>query len=258
MSGAHCIPRRRAIRAGVAIGTCALLGTASTIAVAWAAALTIPLWSRDYKEAARRLTPAEGEGFLVVRRIETPASLFVMADIWGAADEAGDSTVARSTCDPSELTRGLGLACTLPWNQVPWPNDGSRYVEARGWPCLAVWCEVRYEYDPTNFPGSSQPELSKFRGGIAVPAVQMARGPNGWGRDAALPFRPLLRGFVLDTICYAAVWSVILFVPGGVRRSLRARRGLCSRCAYDLKGQAAPGCPECGWHRAPTSSGAAP
>ncbi|MCH8152704.1 MAG: hypothetical protein IH830_10080 [Planctomycetes bacterium] len=34
-----------------------------------------------------------------------------------------------------------------------------------------------------------------------------------------------------------------------VRQSLRAKRGRCIACGYDLRGDLALGCPECGWRR---------
>ncbi len=62
-----------------------------------------------------------------------------------------------------------------------------------------------------------------------------------------LPYYPVIPGFAADTALYAGVWWALLFGPGATRRSRRRRRGLCPRCAYDLKGLA-PGspCPECG------------
>lgn len=34
-----------------------------------------------------------------------------------------------------------------------------------------------------------------------------------------------------------------------LRRRFREHRGQCVNCGYDLRGQTAPGCPECGWRR---------
>ncbi len=38
-----------------------------------------------------------------------------------------------------------------------------------------------------------------------------------------------------------------------VRQSLRAKRGRCLACGYDLRGNLEHGCPECGWRREATS-----
>ncbi|NUQ52918.1 MAG: hypothetical protein HUU19_09505 [Phycisphaerales bacterium] len=62
-----------------------------------------------------------------------------------------------------------------------------------------------------------------------------------------LPIGVLPLGFTLNTLFYAAAWCVPLIGIRAARRTLRRRRGLCTRCAYDLNGLA-PGtpCPECG------------
>ncbi|MFO0836384.1 MAG: hypothetical protein U0638_15565 [Phycisphaerales bacterium] len=62
-----------------------------------------------------------------------------------------------------------------------------------------------------------------------------------------LPIYILPLGFTLNTLFYAAAWFICLFGIRSIRHALRARRGLCTRCAYDLKGLP-PGspCPECG------------
>ena len=65
---------------------------------------------------------------------------------------------------------------------------------------------------------------------------------------AILPVRPLWPGFAINTIFYAAILWMVFFIPGMVKRTLRRRRGLCSACAYDLRGRGANSqiCPECG------------
>jgi hypothetical protein len=60
-----------------------------------------------------------------------------------------------------------------------------------------------------------------------------------------LPLIPLWPGFFLN----ALIWgSPVLLVPAvkGLRRSRRRRRGLCPRCAYDLRTVEFVVCPECG------------
>jgi hypothetical protein len=54
---------------------------------------------------------------------------------------------------------------------------------------------------------------------------------------------------------YAPVWCAVVlfaayplatFISGPVRRYRRRRRGLCTRCGYNLTGLTEPRCPECG------------
>jgi hypothetical protein len=73
------------------------------------------------------------------------------------------------------------------------------------------------------------------------------------GNPVTFPESPIWPGFAINTMFYAAVLWVLLALPGAVRRFVRRRRGRCTRCGYDLRGQvAAPGwkgkivCPECG------------
>ncbi len=64
---------------------------------------------------------------------------------------------------------------------------------------------------------------------------------------------PIIRGVAVNAILWAVLWSpLVIGVPLWRRRS-RRRRGHCVQCAYDLRGDFAHGCPECGWNR-PSSS----
>jgi hypothetical protein len=57
------------------------------------------------------------------------------------------------------------------------------------------------------------------------------------------------RGFAINSALFSVAWAILLFVPlltyRRLRTSRRHRRGLCTACAYDTKGQDGP-CPECG------------
>jgi len=55
--------------------------------------------------------------------------------------------------------------------------------------------------------------------------------------------RPL--GFLAITLICAA-YPTVTFIRGPVRRRYRRRRGLCSQCGYDLRGNTTGVCPECG------------
>ena len=76
-------------------------------------------------------------------------------------------------------------------------------------------------------------------GGIDVPPWLPARF-----QDRRLPLRPTWPGFLYSTLMYGAFAWVLLFMPGVMRKRLRARRGLCVECAYPLGDF--PVCPECG------------
>ena len=56
--------------------------------------------------------------------------------------------------------------------------------------------------------------------------------------------RPVWPGFAINTGFYAAVLWLLICGPFALRRVVRARRGLCPKCAYPMGGSAV--CSECG------------
>ncbi len=64
------------------------------------------------------------------------------------------------------------------------------------------------------------------------------------------PLRPLWPGFAINTLFYAAILWCLFAAPFALRRRRRIKRGLCSKCAYDLRGTSSETCPECGEVRA--------
>jgi len=116
-------------------------------------------------------------------------------------------------------------------SQPGWP--GSELIEfSRGWPCESMYGR-RIEQ-----PGSP----IRFEG--AVPLVAEYK---------AMPLIPIWPGFAINTLFYAVLVFPLTHIP--VVRTLReilcadrARRGLCPKCAYDLRNRAidSSACPECG------------
>ena len=71
-----------------------------------------------------------------------------------------------------------------------------------------------------------------------------------------LSLRPIWLGFAFNTIFYVVILRFIMLGPFTARRHLRRKRGHlrfkrgnCTECGYDLRGDYAAGCPECGWRR---------
>ncbi len=133
-----------------------------------------------------------------------------------------------------------------PWGRDPrirLTGNASRLCswiqDARGWPFLACWCELQDDDNPAPF--------GLIEGGIALEPSVPPPGGDPFETFRALPYRPIWRGLVLDTVTFAVAWPLLLFAPGFVRRELRRRRGLCLHCAYPRVGlaQGTP-CPECG------------
>jgi len=118
-----------------------------------------------------------------------------------------------------------------------------------GWPLLSC-VGVRWLADrgpPPNIPRAS---------GV-VGAAEIAWNPLTYRtstpvtmnafENRLLPFIPIWPGFAINTGFYAVVLWLLFAAPFVLRRRLRVKRGLCPKCAYDLRGSAgAEACPECG------------
>nr|CAP48609.1 putative integron gene cassette protein [uncultured bacterium] len=101
-------------------------------------------------------------------------------------------------------------------------NEREVAVICAGWPCLSLEGERHFEPQPVTYRFAWLVQESSVREWRFVPL---------------LPIRP---GFAVNTLFYAAVF----WLPFVVRRWLRARRGLCHRCAFPM-GESAV-CTECG------------
>ena len=70
-----------------------------------------------------------------------------------------------------------------------------------------------------------------------------------WSDLRVLALYPIIPGFAINTIFYAAIlWGPTLG-PFTARRMIRRKRGRCIKCGYDLRGDFSAGCSECGWRR---------
>jgi hypothetical protein len=115
--------------------------------------------------------------------------------------------------------------------------------EAEGWPALCVYCLAYSD------PASPDGERMRLVGSLKSHTTSVVE--RGW-----LPYLPIWRGWAINVPFYAAACFVAVHVPLSVMRAVgRARRhhrwyfGLCPKCSYDLLGDHAKGCPECGWGR---------
>ena len=87
------------------------------------------------------------------------------------------------------------------------------------------------------------------------PELLAALGPvPSWLRPGGaslrhVPTRPIWYGLLLDSLLYAVLlWSMLAGSWATLRVS-RLRRCRCPACNYDLRGDLAHACPECGWRR---------
>ena len=114
-------------------------------------------------------------------------------------------------------------------------------AEARGLPMRSLWCEPGMSFTDVAYPPIGGIQISEDYAHVTDPEI-----------EPTLPLRPIIPGFLINTILYAFVCFAVFTSPGALKRALRTRRGHCAQCGYDLRGADAAhpvGCPECGWGR---------
>lgn len=121
------------------------------------------------------------------------------------------------------------------------PRPPSLTITRAGWPMLA--------FEAWSIAG--QPlRIQPGDHNAIVLRMPLKGGPGS--RRIELPYRPIMRGFLINTIVYGSVFWIFARMVA-LRSHLRRKRGLCVNCGYDLRGTQHQRCPECGC----TSSNAA-
>ncbi len=217
-----------------------IFGAATTVIVAWGCVAVIDMssWVGSIRTG----------GSLVANRIswigaeQRSSTICLITSVWEKYDF--DFTVAQTDWRPREI---------IPtWTGFSNPDEllGQGFIhvvidiaDCRGWPFHALWSHPTHAslIDGVHVIGSSS-------GGLAIGFPPFT---NMYGHvvPRLLPFRPIWSGFLLDTLFYAAIWGGLFFGLAAARRIIRRKRGRCPFCAYDLRGELAAGCPECGWNR---------
>ena len=109
-----------------------------------------------------------------------------------------------------------------------------------GWPASALSC---LQHHQRGARGTMQDVSVDWH---TVGAVTVGLEPAWGGRPRVLPYRPIWPGFAINTVFYAFVLWLLFATPFALRRRRRIKRGLCPKCAYDLRGIESQICPECG------------
>lgn len=199
-------------------------GAAGTVLVAWAGVLssprhtelglvrddTVPIWQVERSDDLLRTSVRYWHMHISGMSLMIPISDFE----------------ARAF-DLGSLPRRLRPESLADLRMLAWFEDF-------GFPFRALRCEIHWETQQSNIV------TYRAEDGIVLPDF-----PNGEAR--ALPLMPIPLGFLLDAVVYAVASRGMVELARRSRRWLRARRGRCSRCGYDLSGLPPDrACPECG------------
>ena len=148
------------------------------------------------------------------------------------------------------VERGLGVLnqttpCLLAYGHRA-KVFGARKVLMAGVPAYCVRGEVTltdYGFQTHEYSGL---RFVKF---VAAPPGSALEERLLWSRGfRALPTSPIWPGFAINTVFYAMILWLLFAGPFVLRRRRRIRRGLCPKCAYDLRNRPSDSsaCPECG------------
>ena len=118
-----------------------------------------------------------------------------------------------------------------------------------GWPLHALWGEQWSMRGDASADGTMDRMLWAIKAPSAIGAFE------AWS-PRLLPLRPIWPAFAINAMFYGAMLWLLLSLPAiprSVRRRIRAHRGRCTACGYDLRGFRGRGrasennlCPECG------------
>ena len=215
-------------RCGGRIMVCLCLGAITTVVVAWTCA-----WFVRYHGSARVYALPDGRS--------NHASLLVFSAF---GSEYG-LILARHMVEIYGITPQAGYPSDLGWSVLTQPGvvtDPVIAEEARGWPFLCLrWRFLvhRHVVWGLNLNGTRTLALAPRGPTISV---------RGYG-DRVLPLQPLWRGMAMNIVLYSLCWGCLLRGLRAASWAARRRKGRCSRCGYDLRGEFSAGCPECGWRR---------
>ena len=212
-----------------------VLGAIINVAVAWGGALkgSYRFTSNQYHSHATQprwlLSVSSGVG---VTRI----SVIPNNDIWF---EEGSATYSSEIIPYWSVTQRRPGANVFDDPLGPWTLEF-----AYGWPLRSGLAVVRRNIYEA--PGVRN-RNNKF---AIVTGIKILEEPSGEPLPyRTIPIRPIMPGFVANTLMYAAILWLLTLGPFTARRIIRHRRGHCIKCGYDLRGDLSAGCPECGWQR---------
>ena len=117
-----------------------------------------------------------------------------------------------------------------------------------GFPALTLQCESMID-DTAPLPNGSF--LTKAHGVFfdRIDSNNFMGKPEVWphARHLWFPYLPIWSGLIINTLFYALIALIVLYLISRVRNARRMLRGRCPFCAYELHHDFTHGCSECGW-----------
>jgi hypothetical protein len=230
-----------------------LLGGITTLCVAWGSAAWRPI------RAASAVIGSDGDHLRPwLIRLEEPGAVrtiwFEKGRVYNRAGvaPAGASSAAVACWSHAVATRNdprttkgtLAVPAELELAVAPFHTGGTAWgaaLDVRGWPLPALRARIVGVLDP------QATEVYLVEDGIELAMDTSVGTSNSLADVRQLPLAPVWTGLVVNTAVFAALWWVVLLIPGGLVRIARGRRGACPSCGYDLRGSLDRRCPECGW-----------
>ncbi len=204
---------------------CLLLGTTTTIAVAWTCEIL-----REHNAFSERqgngvmcLTPDEQQVAVVWQR--TAGTLLIYAE---ETFLNPNSPFPHERPKPETEQRAAWFEIPADVRSIYNPLEGIRIDLASGWPVVAL----------SSTPSPRAP--SPINNGIEITA---------FNHHYRFPLKPYWPGIAFNTTLYAPLWFGLLLLTAKGRQLRRLKKNLCPTCRYSLQNLKTPGCPECGWNR---------
>lgn len=228
---------------------CILLGSLTTLAVAW----TCALLSGDDDEEIKTCT-VDKQWYVHARQGFGRARLRFVRDSEKRLDNAFPDRVVSAfhlerTGNGPENLSGTAVYVGGRDGPVPYASwTGRPELAGAGWPvpCLASF----HELDESSGPKDRPTDHSAIRvlSALAGPFQERRRNLS----EGALPVWPLTHGLAADVALYSAIWYALTLPIVWLRARRRRRRGCCPRCDHDLREMpAGSNCPGCGRRTGP-------
>jgi hypothetical protein len=219
-----------------------LLGAATSVLVAWGIA-----WSKGEKIVAKSATicVVKPDSLLTLNETRAPGRRFRMIWYLDSIDaKTGQAERARKQQHWKEA-RAAGDAHAWPDSWLRWGDLERAHAQlvrrrqsAFGFPVPCVWYE---RSGGVSMFGSAM----RLHGGYEISKALDSKR-SGFVAEAALAYRPIWAGLVMNTLVYGSVWMGVMWIVEWSRRRRRPN-GACRNCGYDIKGLPEGAvCPECG------------